>query len=171
MKYFFIYKHIAQLKTTFIFNMADHVKNASTIACISYADDFSANRCGLDDLLIGYNNGIVACSQKKWNTMKKGDIAIVTGKLNKKRYFYVCMLTKRVDEPFIDWFEAGGKVWDYNFRCVALTGIEEIDYEKTEKCCESSSVNVKNMFNMRFCSNLVRNGLIKMFESNTYFDQ
>ena len=101
MKYFFIYKHIAQLKTTFIFNMADHVKNASTIACISYSDDFSANRCGLDDLLIGYNNGIVACSQKKWNTMKKGDIAIVTGKLNKKRYFYVCMLTKRVDEPFI----------------------------------------------------------------------
>ena len=103
--------------------------------------------------------------------MKKGDIAIVTGKLNKKRYFYVCMLTERVDEPFRDWFEAGGKLWQYNFRCVSLTGIEEIDYEKTEKCCESSYVNVKNMFNMRFCSNLVRNGLIKMFESNTYFDQ
>lgn len=169
MKYFFIYKRIAQLKTTFVFNMAKYVKNASTITCVSYKDRFSVNLRGFDNMLIGFNKGIVSCNEKKWNTMTKGDIAIVTCKLKNKRYFYVCMLTERIDEPFNGWLELGGTQWEYNFRCVPLTGIEVIDYEKTEKCCKSSNVNIKNIFNMRFCSNRVRNALIQMFKSNTYF--
>ena len=94
-------------------------------------------------------------SLRKLGDPERGDIAVFDSKVSDKR------LVKRVIGV------PGDRVAMINNQLLINDAV--IDYDKTEKCCKSSNVNIKNIFNMRFCSNRVRNALIQMFKSNTYF--
>lgn len=128
------------------------------IRCIVYKNEFSADHSSYRDLEIGVENGVVGCSSKVFgsNNTKRGDLVLITGEKNKKRYAVIGMLTEKIEGDCIEWLIQGGKLWDYNWKYIPLTNIFQIDNEEIKELSFRHNIKWKNVFHPRFSSKIVR---------------
>ena len=123
------------------------------VRCVTYKDEFSADRCTYNDLLIGVKHKTVGCGSKVFNASKTGDLVIITGNLGKARFFTIGTLKERLESCDL-WAAEGGRVWDYNFTYEPLTGVHEVT-AKVEALiaasCKKHEVDPRYVMHSRFC--------------------
>jgi hypothetical protein len=149
-------------------NAAEIVRNANKIRCVTYKDDFSANKCSYDDMMIGVNSGVVGCNSGVFGSSSSGDIVIITSNKGKEKYFIVGVLRNQLHNCDA-WKHEGGFAWDHNFEYTPLSKIVFITNElKAEmvKICLNHNVDDKYLLHSRFCGIRYKPVLIDMFALN-----
>jgi len=122
------------------------------VRCVSYVDEFSAEKSCLRDLEIGLENQVVGCNSKTFGSSQKGDFVIICARHAGRLFVCIGEIDEAVKTSV--WADQGGVRWQYNFRFTPLTKIVEVDKEKKERIkemCDMYEVNPNMMFNMRFC--------------------
>ena len=130
-------------------------KMSSKVICVTYKNEYSADKDSHRDLMIGVEHGVVGCGSKGFNSCKEGDYVVINATKDKVKHVVIGRLTERL-ESCDKWKDEGGLVWPYNFKYKQVTKIFQVDGELNEELkqfCETNKLKKNNLFNSRFCSN------------------
>jgi len=148
--------------------------NNTKLICVSYQDEFSAGNISINDLNISFENKIFAAGAKRLSKFEKDDFVIICANENKKRKCFLARISSKV--PTIQtWHEQGGQLWNYNFEIDILTGITDITpngHTKNlmENIFRNLGLNINNLFNSRFCSEKLMDGLANIYNNKLFCD-
>jgi hypothetical protein len=143
------------------------------IRCVTYSDEFSAGHCSYNDIIIGIEHGVVGCGSKVFNASKPGDLVIINGKKDKKRYVVIGILCEKLVSCCDVWAKNGGVYWPYNWTYKPITNLfqyDEATKNRAKQISEIYSLNHKILFNSRFCSKKLKpmvDMLIDLFSNNS----
>jgi hypothetical protein len=153
-----------------------NLKKEIKLTCVSYVHKFSAGNNAFNDLMISFNKHILAAGSKRLQKCKEGDYIIICAEnkdLSNKRFCFLAKIDKKLDEILTDWKDEGGKEWSYNFTITPLSGITDISpssssRKKMNVILQQLNLNPNNLFNSRFCSEKLLEGLNKIFSSGLF---
>lgn len=161
---------IKKVKKTIVYDHELNIKKGVKLMCVSYTHDYSAGNNAFNDLMISFNKHILAAGSKRLDKFKDGDYIIICGenKKSKKRMCFLAKIETKLDDILMDWKDEGGKEWPYNFSITPLSGITDISpssssRKKMSSIFEQNNLNLNNLFNSRFCSEKLLEGLNKIF--------
>jgi hypothetical protein len=144
---------------------------SSKVICVTYRNEYSADKNSYRDLMIGVEYGVVGCGSKGLNACKEGDYVIINATKDKVKHVVIGRLTEQL-ESCDKWKREGGLEWPYNFKYKQVTEIFQLDDALNNEIihfCELNKLKRNNLFNSRFCSNklqLVVDMLIKKYSIN-----
>ena len=146
--------------------------NKTKLMCVTYTDEYSVDKKAIKDLMISFEREIFAAGSRRLNTFQNGDYIIICAS---KESGKVCFLSKIIERVDIlkDWHNEGGKKWDYNFKITPVTGITDISNKNPNKkkmtdILENIGLKKNNLFNSRFCSEKLINGLSIIVEKGLF---
>ena len=127
------------------------------LCCVTYKDEVSAGKKARNDLEISYQRHIFAANMTRLGQFEQGDMVWICADENKKKFAFLAMIEEKVEHTFMDWQQAGGEIWKYNFRIRPLTDILDMTPHspwrlRLREICHQCGKNENIMFNMRFCS-------------------
>ena len=128
-------------------------KRQRQVRCVTYKDEFSAEECSYKDMMIGVKHLVVGCGSKVFGASTDGDLVIITSNLGKTKFFTIGLLRDRLETCKL-WQDAGGRMWDYNFRYEPLIGVYEVTprmQRRIDKICAAAEVKPDYLFHSRFC--------------------
>ncbi len=132
------------------------------IRCVTYKDEFSADKSSYNDMMIGVKNKVVGCGSKTFGASKAGDIVIITSNMGKTKFFLIGVLKEKLPECKL-WLAAGGHLWDYNFTYEPLTQVYELTprlQRRINKICAAADVKPTYLFNSRLCGAKMYEGVV-----------
>jgi hypothetical protein len=153
-----------------------NLKKGIKLMCVSYVHKFSARNNAFNDLMISFNKHIFAAGSKRLKHFKEGDYIIICGEnkdFSNRRLCFLAKINNKLDEILMDWKNEGGKEWTYNFTITPLTGITDISTssslrKKISNIFQQLNLNSNNLFNSRFCSEKLLEGLNKIFSHGLF---
>lgn len=60
-------------------------KMSSKLICVTYKNEYSADKDSHRDLMIGVEHGVVGCGSKGLNSCKEGDYVVINATKNKEQ--------------------------------------------------------------------------------------
>jgi len=141
-----------------MFDYKTIILNAKKMFVVRYKDAFSAGLCSFNDLMISVNHHIIGCGSQQFGKASPGDLALLVANRNQNehdRVFCVGIIGEpRAKEHSTEWFENGGRLWDYNFHFTPITGVKSYyEWRKTmDSVCDDKGANKKNILHSRFGS-------------------
>lgn len=123
------------------------------VRCVTYKDEFSADKSSYNDMMIGVKDKVVGCGSKKFGASTDGDIVIITSNMGKTKFFTIGFLKDRLEICKL-WQEAGGRMWDYNFTYEPLVGVYELTprlQRRINKICAGEGEKSTYLFHSLFC--------------------
>jgi hypothetical protein len=140
------------------------------IRCVTYSHEFSAGHCSYNDVIIGIEHGVVGCGSKVFNASKPGDLVIINGIKDKKKYVVIGILCEKLVSCDV-WAKNGGVLWPYNWTYKPITKMfqyDEATKNRVKQISEIYSLNHKILLNSRFCSKKLKpivDMLIDLYEN------
>lgn len=146
--------------------------NKTKLMCVTYANEYSVDKKAINDLIISFERGIFAAGSKRLNSFKNGDYIIICATKESGKVCFLGRIIERVDE-LKDWYDQGGKMWDYNFKITPITGITDISNKNPDKkmminILKDMELKKNNLFNSRFCSEKLIGGLSRILEKGLF---
>jgi hypothetical protein len=125
----------------------------TNIRCVTYKDNYSADKCAYNDLEIGCKHKVVGCGNKVFGGSKNGDIVIINATKDGIKHVVIGELSRKL-ESCDKWRNAGGHSWEYNWEYIPLTREFEYDSETKRQVNDicTNQLNSNILFNSRFCS-------------------
>jgi len=138
--------------------------NKTKLMCVTYTDEYSVDKKAIKDLMISFEREIFAAGSRRLNTFQNGDYIIICAS---KESGKVCFLSKIIERVDIL------KDWHYNFKITPVTGITDISNKNPNKkkmtdILENIGLKKNNLFNSRFCSEKLINGLSIIVEKGLF---
>ncbi len=137
-------------------------KRTRQLRCVTYKDEFSADKSSYNDMMIGVKNKVVGCGSKVFGASKTGDRVIITSNMGKTKFFIIGVLKDSLPECKL-WLAAGGHLWDYNFTYEPLTQVYELTprlQRRINKMCAAADVKPDYLFHSRFCGAKTYEGVV-----------
>ena len=153
--------------------MSLEIHPTTNLMNVTYTDPYSAGKKSMRDLQISFNQRIFAAGSKRLATFKRGDYVIICATEGSIRKCFVAQIVEKMEEAFTNWHEEGGRVWDYNFTIVPLTGITDITPRSDirnhmEYLLEDTGLKKTTLFNSRFCSKKLLSGLCRLMDEGMF---
>ena len=143
------------MKESLLYQVRMSAIRKTKLICVTYKNEYSADKDSHRDLMIGVENGVVGCGSIGLNSCKEGDYVVINATKDKVKHVVIGRLTERLDSCD-KWKQEGGLAWPYNFKYKQVTEIFQVDDELNEELkqfCETNKLKKNNLFNSRFCSN------------------
>jgi hypothetical protein len=126
----------------------------------------------MNDLMISFENKVFAAGSKRLNKFKEGDYIIICAEENRKRKGFLAKILEKT-APLNDWYAKGGKLWEYNFKIEPLTDVTDISPQSDSRnqmkvIFENLGLNINNLFNSRFCSERLIEGLAIIMQNKIF---
>ena len=144
------------------------------LICVSYVDAYSAGKQSMNDLRISFEQHVFAAGSNRLASFRVGDLVIIcANEKDKTRRAFVAIIMECLDQPLSNWHEQGGVLWKYNFRIQPITGITNItphseSRQAIDLIMEQSGLSRNKLFNSRFCSNKLIDGLARLLEEGLF---